>query len=438
MFLDAIGGAFKHCSELVGLCDISPTRMNHWNRLMKENHGLEPRPTYTADRFDQMIRETKPDVVIVTTVDSTHHQYIIRAMELGKDVVCEKPMTIDAQKCKAIFDAIERTGKSLRVTFNYRYTPMITKLREVVASGAIGTPQLVDLQWRLDTSHGADYFRRWHREKDKSGGLLVHKSTHHFDMVNYVIGDAPETVFAFGGTKFYGEKNAAARGQHYAYDRYTGHVTPKQDPFALVLEGEGPGSVELKSLYRDAEADSGYIRDRNVFGGEDKWPITAEDTVAVTARYRRGAILSYSLVAYCPWEGERMTVTGDQGQVEYFTRGTGHIIAGQSDEELAKTQYPGERYIRLQRMFEAPQMVEIPEATGSHGGGDALILDRIFNPNSKPDPFGRDAGPVDGAASILMGICANQSIATGQVVRVDDVFPLGQHLAKRTCECAAV
>ena len=50
--------------------------------------------------------------------------------------------------------------------------------------GLVGRPLLVDFSWVLDTSHGADYFRRWHREKQNSGGLLVHKSTHHFDLVN--------------------------------------------------------------------------------------------------------------------------------------------------------------------------------------------------------------------------------------------------------------
>ena len=64
----------------------------------------------------------------------------------------------------------------------------------------------------LDTSHGADYFRRWHREKDKSGGLLVHKSTHHFDLVNWWLASSPKTVFAMGGLRFYGRENAEGRG----------------------------------------------------------------------------------------------------------------------------------------------------------------------------------------------------------------------------------
>jgi len=433
MFIDAICDRekFAEHAQLVGFCDISQTRMDFYNRHIQEQFGHEPVPTFTADRFDEMIQQTKPHEVIVTTVDAMHHEYIIRAMEHGCDAITEKPMTTDEQKAKAIFDAVEKTGRNLRVTFNYRYQPAFTKLREVVMSGAIGRPTLVDFQWRLDTSHGADYFRRWHREKQHSGGLLVHKSTHHFDLVNFWLGDRPQSVFAFGDLAFYGEKNAAERGEHYPYDRYTGHPEAENDPFALTLDGDNgaaPGNAALKALYRDAEPDSGYIRDRNVFGGEDKWPITSEDTMAVTARYHNGAILSYSLVAYCPWEGERVAITGTKGQVEYFSRGKGHLIAGQSDEQLAEDQsYSGEKYLRLQKMFEPPEELQIPEAKGGHGGGDIAVLKRIFEPNQPPDPYNRDATHIDGANSILMGVAANRAIETGQVVNVNDLLRLEQY-----------
>ena len=80
------------------------------------------------------------------------------------------------------------------------------------------------------------------------------------------------------------------------------------DPFALFLDR----SAALRGLYLEAEAESGYIRDRNVFGE----PITIDDTMTVTARYRNGALLSYCLVAYAPWEGLRVAITGDRGRLE--------------------------------------------------------------------------------------------------------------------------
>ena len=66
--------------------------------------------TYLASEFETMIKKEKPDIVIVTTVDRTHHTYIIRALELGCDVITEKPMTVDAEKTQEIIDAIKQNG----------------------------------------------------------------------------------------------------------------------------------------------------------------------------------------------------------------------------------------------------------------------------------------------------------------------------------------
>jgi predicted dehydrogenase len=421
MFVDALAGSYSEANELVALCDLSQTRMDWYNDILVEEHGLEPVPTYHADDFDRMVAETKPDTVIVTSMDSTHHLYIIRAMELGCDAISEKPMTIDAEKARAIFDAIERTGRKLRVTFNYRYAPISTKVRELILQGVIGRPLHVNFQWVLDTFHGADYFRRWHREKDKSGGLLVHKATHHFDLINWWLQSYPAEVFAMGGLFFYGRENAAQRGESYSYQRYTNEEGAKNDPFALRLD-ENP---TLSALYLEAEKDTNYLRDRNVFGDN----ISAEDTMSVTARYENGVLLTYSLLAYSPWEGYRIAITGDKGrlEVELVEQVGKQFVAGaeetlQNDPEaVAKF---GGKHIWVFPMFGRPYEAEIPEGIGGHGGGDAVMLEQIFSDSPPADPFARAASHVDGAASILMGIAANESIASGKPIRVSELLQL--------------
>ena len=160
-FYQAVATDFKDRAELVAFCDINQTRLDHANWIL-ENDCDHPRiPTYKADRFDEMIANEKPDVVIVTTVDRTHHRYIIRAMELGCDVITEKPMTVDEEKCQQILDAVKSTNRNLRVTFNYRYSPHNTKVRELIMNDAIGQVTSVHFEWMLNTRHGADYFRRW-------------------------------------------------------------------------------------------------------------------------------------------------------------------------------------------------------------------------------------------------------------------------------------
>jgi predicted dehydrogenase len=414
MYIEAITQTFDAFAELVAFCDTSQTRMD-WHNAQLQSEGFPARPTYLASDFDQMIADTHPDIVIVCSIDATHHHYIIRAMELGCDVITEKPMTTRVEYLHAIVDTIHQTGRSLRVTFNYRYAPAYTQLREVVIQGIIGRPLSVDFSWLLDTSHGADYFRRWHRQKENSGGLLVHKATHHFDLVNWWIDSYPAQVFALGDLLFYGQDNATARGEAYAYQRYTGEIDAKDDPFALFLDEK----AAFEGLYLAAEAETGYLRDQNVFGA----PITIEDTMAVTVRYRNGVLLSYCLIAYSPWEGLRVAITGTKGRVELdVIENVNHLLG--DDEVSAST--TGFKSTRLQvfPMFGKPYNVEIPMTAGGHGGADPIMLEQIFSPEAPPDPYYRDASHVDGAASILVGLAGNEAMKTGRLITVDELFKL--------------
>lgn len=416
MFVRAITGTYHEVADLVALCDMSQTRMDWYTDQFEMDI-----PTYTAVDFERMINETKPDVVIVTTVDATHHDYIVRAMEAGCDVMSEKPMTTEAHKVRAIYDAIERTGRSLRVTFNYRYSPAYTRYREIIAAGTIGRPLAVDFSWMLDTSHGADYFRRWHREKQNSGGLLVHKSTHHFDLVNWWIGARPHTVSAMGGLLFYGRENADTRGEQYGYARYTGVPEAKADPFALHLDENST----FKGLYLNAEAESGYIRDRNVFGE----PIDIEDTMSVSVRYDSGAILNYSLIAYSPWEGLRIAVTGTKGRVEMDVTENINHLHGDGRAAASKGAFK-KAEIRVYPMFAAPYTVDAPSGDGGHGGADPVMLEQLFSPTPPADPFNRAASHIDGAASVMVGIAANESMRTGRHVAISELFDIVQVAAK--------
>ena len=163
LYISAIGGQWKENARLVAFCDTNQTRMNYANQLLA-NEGAPPVSTWKAQQFEEMIRETRPDIIIVTTMDRTHDDYIVRALRAGCDVITEKPMTIDEQRALRILDAIEETGRQLRVAFNYRYAPHHSKVRELLMNGTIGEVYSVHFEWLLNTEHGADYFRRWHRE----------------------------------------------------------------------------------------------------------------------------------------------------------------------------------------------------------------------------------------------------------------------------------
>lgn len=416
MFADALLNRYKSTCALVAICDLNPQRMEYNNHRYKEECNAGPIRMYAAADFDVMLRKEKPHTVIVTTMDRTHHDYIIRAMEAGCDVITEKPMTTDEKKCRSILETVKRTGRDLKVAFNYRYAPARSLVKKLLMEGEIGEVTSVHFEWLLDTRHGADYFRRWHRDKRNSGGLMVHKATHHFDLVNWWLGSEPEVVFGLGSLAFYGRANGERLGNYHPYPRSTDNPAAQGDPFALNLHSD----ENLQGLYFDAEKADGYIRDQNVFGDG----ISIEDTMNVLVGYKNGTQMSYTLTAYSPWEGLRIAFNGTKGRIELEQLETSYISAGNS--------HIGDGITQSQRLtvfphWEKPRHITIPEGKGGHGGGDLPLLENLFAVNPPADPLGRAAGAYDGAMSILTGIAANRSFATGQAVRIAELqaFPNG-------------
>ncbi|WP_338041201.1 Gfo/Idh/MocA family oxidoreductase [Microlunatus panaciterrae] len=428
MYINALLTTHADVGRPVALCDTNSVRMALYNTKITE-HGQEAAATYDAADFGRLLDEQRPDGVIVTSPDYTHSDYICAALDRDIDVISEKPMTTTADRIESIVESVRRSKGTLVVTFNYRYSPRNSTLRQLIAEGAIGDVTSMHFEWVLDTSHGADYFRRWHREKSNSGGLLVHKSTHHFDLINWWLDDVPQTVFALGGLRFYGDKNAAERGLG-ARPLLSRDTDPATDPFHLDLAADD----KLRRLYLDAEHVDGYHRDQDVFAPG----ITIEDNLSLLVGFRGGPSLSYSLNAHAPWEGYRVGVNGTAGRLELevierssvpaaAVRGSNADVApvvdpsAQPDEATSGDEElrPVGARILLQKHWESAVEVPIPEGAGSHGGGDAMLLDDVFR-GATEDPLRRAAGYLDGIRSVLVGVSGNQSLATGEPVHLSD------------------
>jgi predicted dehydrogenase len=393
--------------QLVGLCDANLGRLNQRAAWASER-GVQVK-TYLPNEFDRMIAECKPDCVIVTTPDCFHDLYICRAMELGCDVITEKPMTIGAEKCQRILDTQRATGRKCTVTFNYRYSPPRTQVKDLLMSGVIGEVLSVDFHWLLDTRHGADYYRRWHRNKANSGGLMVHKATHHFDLVNWWLSTIPASVFASGSRNFYTPQTADRYGLTRRGERCYGCAEAERCPFFLDLR-----NGDLRKLYLDHESYDGYYRDRCVFSPL----IDIEDTMNVIVNYENGVKMSYSLNSFMPWEGYSVSFNGTRGRLEHQCQETVYISG---DGSVPGALRPDGTTINLYPHFKPAYAVEIWKAIGGHGGGDALMLTDIFDPAPEPDKYLRAADQRSGAYSILTGVAANQSMATGQLVMIDNL-----------------
>jgi predicted dehydrogenase len=426
MYLDAIAGPHADAAELVAWGDRNPGRLDYaLTRPGREALGEPAR--FDPAELGAAVREHRVDRVIVTTPDLTHADYVVAALEAGADVVVEKPLTTTEEGVRRIADAADRTGREVTITFNYRYAPRNTALREVVASGRIGEVTSVHFEWVLDTAHGADYFRRWHRDKRNSGGLLVHKASHHFDLVNWWIADAPSRVFASGGLRFYGAENAARRGLGPRPERGSTD-SPLRDAFSLDLRRD----PELRGLYYEQEHYDGYLRDRDVFDPG----ITIEDNLSLVVDYLGGPSMSYSLNAHAPWEGYVIAINGTAGRAELTVVERGAVLldadgrvtvdpsahpeAGYPGGPRADTTRPVSERLVVQRHFAAAAEVAIPAGEGGHGGGDEILLRDVFR-GPADDGLGRVASWPDGVRAVAVGLAGNRSLETGQAVRIADL-----------------
>lgn len=391
MYVKPMVKDFSEDCKVLGIYDANIGRA----RKVSELAGGLP----VFEDFETMLRETKPDCVIVTTVDAYHSDYIIKSLEMGCDVITEKPMTIDAERCRAILAAEQATGHKVTVTFNYRYAPFTTKLKELVANGEIGDVFSVHFEWLLTRNmtfgaHGTSYFRRWNARMEKSGGLLVHKSTHHFDMVNWIIGQHPAKVSAFGKLNLYGAKNAPFKGERCSTCNYS----QKCEFYYELTDFD-------KQFYVANEKFDGYLKDNCIYADD----INIYDTMAVTVQYDRGAVMSYALNATTPYEGWHMSINGSRGRIEATNYETG--VQSKALENCIK-------------VFDLDDNVtdyRITKSTGGHGGGDERLLRMLFLENI-PDPLGHSAGSNDGAYSILIGAAANLSIREERVVDIESLL----------------
>jgi len=396
--------------EFVGLCDINPGRAAFARTYMGVHCGA-----YTD--FDRMIAENKPDLVIVTTTDSTHHEFIIKGLEAGCDVLTEKPLTTDEVKCQAILDAERKSDRNLIVGFNYRWSPYMTKVKELLHAKTIGDITSVDFHWYLNTYHGASYFRRWHGLMDKGGSLWVHKATHHFDLLNWWLDSDPEEVFAYGDLEHYGH-NGPFRGrtcrscEHKKECNYYWDITSSRHDM---------------DLYVAHEQHDGYFRDACLYRKE----IDIYDKMSAQIRYANKAVVNYSLTTYSPFEGWHIAFNGQAGRIEAWLDIPWLKNENLSQEDLHAAEMnqnlKNDKQVEpiiVFKNWEDYKTVRVVSQRGGHGGGDKRLHDKIFSNPNAPDPYKHAAGVRDGAMSILIGIAARRSIESKRPIRIADLTDL--------------
>jgi len=368
-------------ASLVAVMDSNPERMKAACRLQ----GY-PEDIRQFDDLDGFLESRCVDLIMVNTPDFTHHELIPKCLGAGYHVFAEKPLAITPEGIVEIIKARDAADKMLLMGFNLRFHNKMRQMKRIQQRGEIGD---VRTAWCYHAESGIRYFRRWHKFREKSGGLLVHKGCHSLDILNWLIESCPVEVHAQGGIfVFKGKKG----GQDC-------HACPERDgcPWARRMNKEQ--QEILDEVYVGPAGKGDDTHDHCPFGDD----ATGTDLGMALIKYANGAMASYT---ECHFAGQPGCDYGFVG-----TRG-----------EIRSSDIYEDRVRRMDRLTGEKAVFDTPRIMGWHGGADGAMVREMV----RAVQTGRQLLPSaeEGARSCIIGIAAYKSMELGRPVRIDELLPL--------------
>jgi predicted dehydrogenase len=221
--------------ELAGLCDVSDDALA---RGVERSDGAPK----TFHRWQEMLEQLRPDVIVISTPNYLHAEMSVGASAAGCHVLCEKPMATTAGDCQRMIEAAGQAGRVLMIGMQRRYSPVFCKAYEMLQAGAIGPPKFMNhVEYRGDwakKSKDPEEDRRinWRYRQELSGGTLLEKSTHFFDVFSWFAGSCGQQVTGTGGSNVRTHRDTldhAAVTVHYPPDITASHTLSLFSPSHL-------------------------------------------------------------------------------------------------------------------------------------------------------------------------------------------------------------
>lgn len=174
---------FAEQVELRAACDVNAERAQ---ALLDQYHGA-----YTTDDPEKVFTDPDVDAVLITTWHDTHAPFSLRAMECGKHVLIEKPMAMTLQECDDVLEAEAKSGVKYMVAFRCRFAKGANDVKREI-------PQ-PDNTIALARTGGIWREGIWPQDPIKGGGQILSQGCHVVDMMFYLAGSEPKSVYATGG-----------------------------------------------------------------------------------------------------------------------------------------------------------------------------------------------------------------------------------------------
>lgn len=401
---------FSNQTEIVAVADPNRERAEAGLALL----GLQAK--IHAD-YNDLVRRQDIDAVVVTTPDYLHEQCCLAAFKHGKHALVDKPLAISGAGCLRVIAAARQARKLLYMGFNLRHDIVLRKLKSLVESGTFG--EIFSMQAIEYYNGGRTYMARWNRLKKFSGGLFIHKGSHDFDIINWMMGQArPMQVSCFANVFTLNPRHLPFKLRRGVKPGPTCTDCPYQSECPDVsIAGLKPGQGKNAGLSVAQEqahnrmfgADSvrldGYHKDLCMYLSDKD---THDQGIAIV-EYDNGATASNAEYFVTPKSNRHYLIEG--------TLGHGEADLHENTIEI------------LPRWTQDRILHQLKRPVGGHGGADPHMCGefiRCIRQGLRPSASG-----IDGAWSVAIGEASERSRVKGRVVKISEVLDIKSPLLKK-------
>ncbi|MCA9049351.1 MAG: Gfo/Idh/MocA family oxidoreductase, partial [Planctomycetaceae bacterium] len=146
------------------------------------------------ENWQDVLNVDQLDAVIVALTNDRHHAAATAALQSGRHVLCEKPLGLSIVECDEIIAAADKAGRVLQVGHEMRHQALYQRMHDLIRNGDVGDPRIM---WCRE--YRGPMRAGWRSAEQQTGGMLLEKNCHHFDLFNWMLDAEPVRVFAFGG-----------------------------------------------------------------------------------------------------------------------------------------------------------------------------------------------------------------------------------------------
>jgi hypothetical protein len=307
------GVQFPNELNIVGVAEPIPIR----NDRYAKKHNIPEKSRFTT--WEHVFEHPKfADAIIITTPDDLHYGPCMKALEMGYDVLLEKPIAPTEKECREILALAKKTGRIVAVCHVLRYAPYFIKLKEMIHSGAIG--ELISIQHMEPIQHihmSHSYVRgNWHNSKETTPIILA-KSCHDLDILRWMVGKPSKNISAFGNLKWFKESNSPKGSTNRCTD---GCSAESKCPYsALKIYYRERTYTYVFDFPEDKSTHSEFIMEqlkttnygRCVYKMDNDQP----DHYVASIEFDDDITVSFSMEAFTSYHGRRTRIMGSLGDI---------------------------------------------------------------------------------------------------------------------------